>query len=80
MVVMWYYSTTMKTKAEPDVKFNLRIPAGLRRRLEIYQKKRKPYMSLNSVIVEAIADQIDLDRSSGQARELIDALNAKRDA
>ena len=49
MMLCIYWSDTMKIS-----NFSLRFPAEIYRRLLDYKKTEKPYMSLNSLIVEII--------------------------
>lgn len=45
----------MKGQDNPTVSFNLRLPAPLNKRLIAYNKKNKPHMSRNAIIVEAVS-------------------------
>lgn len=40
---------------------NIRIPESVHERLHQYKNERKPHMSLNSLIVEAVVEKMDND-------------------
>jgi hypothetical protein len=55
------------------ISMTIRIPKNTHQTLVNYKNRFKPHMSLNSLIVESILDEVTA-HESGQARELAETL------
>ena len=58
----------MSRKTEKDQIFNLRVPLAIFDRLREY-KAKKPYLSLNSLIVMAIVQFLDTEERKEKSNE-----------